>query len=174
MGWPLLLPVLTPVSLRVQLVRGVGYADLQDWVGFTNEFKTRFEGLSSQVVCLDCIDPYCCLCCTVFIPNVGISVKKTKLCWWPGRKPQCRCSLPVLFTLFNSELRMEFPCKERLLLGIVSALSFNTKLPGQAKRMQWMEAQDGIVDDWIKVGKTPIFQAHFEYLFWNIMKSRNF
>lgn len=59
-------------------MRGVGFAKFQAKVGFTNEFKTRFEGLSSQVVRLDDID-YCSLCCTMFIPNVGISLKKAKL-----------------------------------------------------------------------------------------------
>lgn len=31
--------------------------NLQASVGFTNEFKSKFEGMSSKVVCLECMTP---------------------------------------------------------------------------------------------------------------------
>lgn len=50
-GWPLPLPVPTPTSLLkgLQLVRGVGCANLWASVRFPNELKWRFEGISVSV-----------------------------------------------------------------------------------------------------------------------------
>ena len=99
------------------------------------------------------------------IPNVGISLKKSKPTLMTREEAQCKSSLPTLFILFNSELppvQKNGVFLQRLLLGIVSVLSFNTKFPGQAKRIQGMEGQESIMNGCFKAGKN-IFQTHFEY-----------
>lgn len=158
----------TPVLLMkgLQLVRRVGYARFQAWVGFTNDFKTRFEGLSSQVVCLDGIAPYCCLCCTMFIPNVGICLKEQMNLWLGGSfsvSVHCLSSLYCLTVKTKNGVFLQRKASAWDFPG----LSFNTKFPGQAKRMQWMEEQDSVMDDWIKVGtlSPPIFKHIFNTYF---------